>query len=217
MRLTVVRYCFLALAIACFGLYGYAYLDRVLYQAHESREFDRMPDRSAAALVTSKDNVAPVGPVERSARKSVSSSSLRDETALVGRLSVPRLNLSAMVRQGIDGRTLQLAVGHIPGTALPGQAGNIGLAGHRDTFFRGLKDVRTADEIRFSTLSGDFRYVVESLIVVEPDDVGVLASSSGNVLTLVTCYPFSFIGTAPKRFVVRARQVSPPTTEIDGR
>jgi sortase A len=116
-----------------------------------------------------------------------------------------------MVREGIDSNTLQLAIGHIPATALPGQAGNVGVAGHRDTFFRGLRDLRTGDEIQFSTSSGDFEYVVESLIVVEPDNVEALAPSSENVLTLVTCYPFSYIGTAPKRFVVRARQVSPQT------
>ena len=87
----------------------------------------------------------------------------------------------------------------------------MGVAGHRDTFFRGLKDLRIKDEIQFSTLKGDFKYEVESLIVVEPDNVGVLAPSSENVLTLVTCYPFFYIGPAPKRFVVRARQVSPQT------
>ncbi len=114
-----------------------------------------------------------------------------------------------MVREGIDTNTLLLAVGHIPATALPGQTGNVGVAGHRDTFFRELKDLRTGDSIQFTTLSGGFTYVVESLVVVEPDNVGVLAPSSENVLTLVTCYPFSYIGNAPKRFVVRARQVSP--------
>jgi sortase A len=204
---TVVRYVFLALATACLGLYSYAYLERVLYQTYESREFDRTPDRSAA-FAASNDKITPVG---RSSRNSVSSSTLPSPTATVGRLSVPRLHLSAMVREGIDRNTLQLAIGHIPATALPGQAGNVGVSGHRDTFFRGLKDLRTKDEIQFSTLSGDFKYVVESLIVVEPDNVGVLAPSSENVLTLVTCYPFSYIGTAPKRFVVRARQVSPQT------
>jgi sortase A len=208
MRLTVIRYCLLAFAIACLGIYGYAYLERVLYQRHESREFDLAPDRRAAALVVSGDEVAPAGPAARSTRKSASSPRLAAPTALIGRLSVPRLKLSAMVREGIDRNTLQLAVGHIPTTALPGQAGNVGLAGHRDTFFRRLKDVRTGDEIRISTLSGDFGYVVDSLIVVEPDNVAVLAPSAGNVLTLVTCYPFSFVGTAPRRFVVRATQVS---------
>ncbi len=116
-----------------------------------------------------------------------------------------------MVREGADPNTLLLAVGHIPTTALPGQEGNVVLAGHRDTFFRGLKDLRATDEIQFSTLSGDFRYVVESLVVVEPDNVEALAPSSGNVLTLVTCFPFSYIGNAPKRFVARAIQVSPET------
>ena len=208
---TVVRYFFLALAVVCLGTYGYAYLERVLYQTYESREFDRAPGRSVPAFVVSDGKIVPVSHVGRSSRQSVSSSRLQPLPALIGRLSVPRLHLSAMVREGIDQDTLQLAIGHIPATALPGQAGNVGVAGHRDTFFRGLKDLRTEDEIQFSTLSGDFKYVVESLIVVPPDNVGVLAPSSENVLTLVTCYPFSYIGTAPKRFVVRARQVSPQT------
>jgi sortase A len=203
---TVARYFFLALAIVCLGLYSYAYLERALYQTYESREFDRTSGRSAAAFAASNDKITPIG---RLSWKSVPSSRLSSPNALIGRLSVPRLHLSAMVREGIDRNTLQLAIGHIPATALPGQAGNVGVAGHRDTFFRGLKDLRTQDEIQFSTLSGDFRYVVASLIIVEPDNVGVLAPSSENVLTLVTCYPFSYIGTAPKRFVVRARQVSP--------
>jgi sortase A len=94
---------------------------------------------------------------------------------------------------------------------LPGQPGNVGLAGHRDTLFRPLKDLRIKDEIQFSTLSGDFKYEVESLTVVDPNNVGVLAPSHENVLTMVTCYPFFYIGAAPKRFVVRARQVSPQT------
>jgi len=208
---TMVRYFFLALGIACLGVYSYAYLERVLYQTYESREFDRTPVRSAAAVAASNDKITSIGRVGRSSRKSVSSSRFLSPTALIGRLSVPRLHLSAMVREGIGQNTLQLAVGHIPATALPGQAGNVGVAGHRDTFFRGLKDLRTGDEIQFATLSGDFKYEVESLIVVDPNNVGVLAPSSENVLTLVTCYPFSYIGTAPKRFVVRARQVSPQT------
>ena len=124
------------------------------------------------------------------------------------------MHLSAMVREGIDSNTLQLAVGHIPATALPGQAGNVGVAGHRDTFFRGLKDLQTNDEIQFSTLAGEFTYIVESMMVVEPDNVGVLAASSENVLTLVTCYPFTYIGNAPKRFIVRARQVLPQTAAL---
>lgn len=211
---TVIRYAFLVVAIACLGTYSYAYLQRVLYQAYESREFDRMPDRTAAVLATSAtDKITPAG---HTSRGSISSSRLPSPPTLIGRLSVPRLHLSAMVREGVDRDTLQLAIGHIPATALPGQTGNVGVAGHRDTFFRGLKDLRTEDEIQLSTVSGDFKYVVDSLIIVEPEGAEVLAPSSENVLTLVTCYPFSYIGNAPKRFVVRARQVSPrpvpPTT-----
>ena len=116
------------------------------------------------------------------------------EGSLIGRIEIPRLALSVVVVEGIDKTTLRRAVGHIPGTALPGEAGNVGLAGHRDTFFRPLKDLKIKDEIQFSTLKGNFKYQVESLRMVEPENVGVLAPSGENVLTLVTCYPFYFVG-----------------------
>jgi sortase A len=205
------RYFFLILAIACLGVYSYSYVSRSLYQAYQSWKFDRTQDHSAAPAVTSSNEIIPVGRVAHASRKSEASLKFLSSLAAIGRLSVPRLHLSVMVREGIDRHTLQLAVGHIPTTALPGQAGNIGLAGHRDTFFRQLKDVKTKDIINFSTPKGDFKYQVESMMIVEPDNVAMLASSSENVLTLVTCYPFSYIGTAPKRLVVRARQVSPQT------
>jgi sortase A len=126
---------------------------------------------------------------------------------LVGRLKIPRLLFSTVVIEGVDKTTLRRAVGHIPGTALPGEPGNVGVSGHRDTFFRPLKDVRIKDEVDFSTPQGDFKYEVVSLRVVQPDNVGVLASTGENVLTMVTCYPFYFVGPAPKRWIVRARQV----------
>jgi sortase A len=130
---------------------------------------------------------------------------------LIGRIEIPSLQLSVMVMEGIGRTTLRRGIGHIPGTALPGQPGNVGLAGHRDTFLRPLKDLKANDVIRFSTPRGDFTYAVESLRIVAPDDTGVLAASGENVLTLVTCYPFYYVGPAPKRWIVRARQVlSPP-------
>jgi sortase A len=195
---TLVQYFFLAVAIVCLGLYGYQYGERALYQTYESREFDQTLESRVATVTVA--NHKPAARAVLSARG-----------ALIGRLSIPRLNLSAMVREGIDPKTLKLAIGHIPATALPGQAGNVGVAGHRDTFFRKLKNLKTGDEIQISTLSGDFKYLVESLVVVEPDNAGALAPSSENVLTMVTCFPFNYVGTAPKRFVVRARQVSPQT------
>jgi sortase A len=204
------QYFFLAVAIGSLGLYGYSYFARALYQTYESWSFDRAADRTAP-VAPSEHEATPMGSVTIAPKQSKRLGESKLTTSVIGRLSVPRLHLSAMVREGIDRNTLQLAVGHIPSTALPGEAGNVGVAGHRDTFFRGLKDLETRDTIRFSTSTGMFTYEVESLTVVEPDNVGVLDASHGNVLTLVTCYPFSYIGNAPKRFIVRARQVSPQT------
>lgn len=128
--------------------------------------------------------------------------------SLIGRLEIPRLGLSVMVREGADGGTLRKAVGHIPGTALPGAIGNVGLAGHRDTFFRPLRDIKTGDAIDLQTERGTYKYVVESTKIVTPRDIGVLRASGGETLTLVTCYPFYYVGSAPKRFIVRAAQVA---------
>jgi sortase A len=111
-----------------------------------------------------------------------------------------------MILEGTDEGTLRLAVGHIPGTPLPGRQGNVALAGHRDTFFRGLRKIRVNDEITLTTLSGSYRYRVDSTKVVEPEETEVL-EDDGDILTLVTCYPFNFVGTAPRRFIVRARRV----------
>jgi sortase A len=130
-------------------------------------------------------------------------------SSVIGRLEIPRLDMSVMVREGADGKTLHRAVGHIPGTALPGYAGNVALAGHRDTFFRALRNIKKDDTIELETENGTYRYLVESTEIVGPRDVGVLAASHGQTLTLVTCYPFYYIGSAPKRFIVRAAQVSP--------
>jgi sortase A len=202
------EYFFLFVAIACLVFYGYSYFARVLYQTYESWSFDRRVARSAPVAV-SNAKAAPMGSVVYAPTEPMRLAESKVNTSIIGRLSVPRLQLSAMVREGIDRKTLQLAVGHIPSTALPGEAGNVGVAGHRDTFFRGLKDLENRDTIQFSTPAGMFTYEVDSLTVVEPDNVGVLETSHGNFLTLVTCYPFSYIGDAPKRFIVRARQVSP--------
>lgn len=186
--LTWAQRALFACAVLLLGYCGFALGDAWVFQRRESLDLDRLlRDRRATS---------------GSARAS-------GTDGLIGRIEIPRLLLSAVVVEGIDKTTLRRAVEHIPGTALPGQPGNVGLAGHRDTFFRPLKDVRIQDEIQFSTPEGDFKYQVESLRIVEPDDVGVLAPSSENVLTMVTCYPFFYIGAAPKRFVVRARQVAP--------
>jgi len=132
---------------------------------------------------------------------------VRRSDGRVGRLIIPRLRLRAMVREGTSEATLSLAAGHIPSTSLPGQQGNVGVAGHRDTLFRGLKDIHKNDLILFETLAGKYSYRVESTKIVKPEDVSVLSPGSFPELTLVTCYPFHYIGNAPDRFIVKARQV----------
>jgi sortase A len=137
---------------------------------------------------------------------------LAPDSSLVGRLSIPRLHLSAMVREGISERILRVALGHIPGTALPGTTGNVAVAGHRDRLFRPLRLIRRDDLIRLETLSGTYTYRVEKTEIVWPRNVSVLRLSQQPELTLVTCYPFYYVGAAPKRFVVRARQISANST-----
>ena len=182
---------FLACAVLLLGYCAFAITDAWLFQRRESTELERvLRDRRAVS------EVAPV--VETG--------------SLIGRMEIPRLLLSVVVVEGVDETTLRRAAGHIPGTALPGETGNVGVAGHRDTFFRSLKDLRIKDEVQLSTPQGIFQYEVVSLKIVKPDNLEVLASSGKNGLTLVTCYPFYFVGPAPKRWIVTAKQVSSQAT-----
>ena len=128
--------------------------------------------------------------------------------ALVGRVDIARLNLSAIVFEGTADHVLSEGVGHMPGTALPGQNGNIVLAAHRDTFFRALRNIHSRDMVTVSTPAGLRRYQVEWTRVVSPFDTEVAAPTEQPALTLITCYPFEFFGHAPERFVVRAREVT---------
>ena len=136
------------------------------------------------------------------------------EDGLIGRLTIPRLHLSAIIRQGAGEETLRAALGHIPGTPMPGQPGNVGVAGHRDTLFRSLSGVRKDDVIVLETLQGRYVYQVDATKIVKPTDVGVLRSTSKPKLTLVTCYPFYYVGPAPDRFIVSARQVGAGGPEL---
>lgn len=126
---------------------------------------------------------------------------------LLGRLVIPRLNFSAFVLEGEDESTLERAVGFLPGTARPGEGGNTGLAAHRDTFFRPLEGVQVDDRIRLEIPPHTYEYRVDSLRVVEPSEVSVLDFTGTEELTLVTCYPFRYIGPAPNRFIVKATRV----------
>jgi sortase A len=125
---------------------------------------------------------------------------------LIGRIEIPRLSLSVVVVEGTDKPALRRAAGHIAGTGLPGQPGNVGIAAHRDTFFRPLRNIQRNDIITVTTLGGEYGYRVVSTKVVSPYDVAVLNPDGNEILTLVTCFPFYFVGPAPDRFIVRAER-----------
>ncbi|QNI30896.1 class D sortase [Alloacidobacterium dinghuense] len=127
----------------------------------------------------------------------------------VALLRIPRIHLEVPVLEGTDDLTLNRAVGHIAGTTAPGENGNIGIAGHRDGFFRELKDVVTGDKIEILTQKETTTYVIDQITIVNPTDVSVLAPRSRSSVTLVTCYPFYFIGSAPQRYIVQASLLGP--------
>ncbi|MEO5925216.1 MAG: class D sortase [Bryobacteraceae bacterium] len=126
------------------------------------------------------------------------------EGSLVGRVEIARLNISAMIFEGTSERTLDRGVGHLTSSAKPEGSGNVVLAAHRDTFFRPLQSVRVGDGIVVTTPQGQHRYEVKSTEIVQPTNVSVIQPTSENTLTLITCYPFTFVGAAPERFIVHA-------------
>jgi len=138
------------------------------------------------------------------------------DTGLVGRLEIPHVGLSVVVMHGDDEETLSTAAGHLPDTPMPWQAGNSAIAAHRDTFFRPLKDVRQGDEVRLVSRRGTFIYKVRDARVISPKDVSVLKATSSPTLTLLTCYPFFYVGNAPKRYVVQADLIAstPASNEV---
>lgn len=208
--------------ISALGYCAYVALDARLFQNAQSRQFDQaLKDARPAAAndhgvhatgVGNDGATSPLMPVfdgdDRASSRT--SSPIAPDSVPLGRIEIAAIGLTSMIQEGTARRTLQRGVGHIQGTALPGQAGNVGLAGHRDTFFRKLRIIHVGDEIKVSTLTGVFLYRVDLISIVEPQDSQVLRDPGGDFLILITCYPFSFIGPAPKRFVVRARNVSPP-------
>jgi sortase A len=126
----------------------------------------------------------------------------------VAKLEAPSAGLSATILEGSDDRTLRKAAGHIEGTALPGDDGNVGIAGHRDTTFRKVRHLKVGDMLALQTADSRFEYRVVRSMIVKPEAVEVLAPTARPTLTLVTCYPFSFIGSAPKRYILQAELVS---------
>ncbi len=178
----------LAVGIVCAGWYVLDFSEAGLYQAYEKARLEealKIPEDSAyhQPLILSTGD-------------------------FVGRLEIPRIGIDAAVLEGDNSRILKLGVGHLPGSALPGERGNVSLAAHRDTFFRALRHIKTGDLIRFTTFTRSCLYRVDWTKIVPPSDTRILRPSPGKDLTLVTCYPFYFVGSAPERFIVRAHQLN---------
>jgi sortase A len=201
------RRLFFTTGVLALGYVGFTLVDARLYQASAERTLETQIQvekehkvSATAPLLSSCPKGGCLPPPKPAFKKG----------DVLGLMDIPRLGLSVAVLQGTSSHTLRVGAGHIEGTPLPGEAGNSGIAAHRDTFFRDLKDIRPKDEIQLQTATALFRYEVDWVRVVGPDDLSVLAPSTESTLTLVTCYPFYLVGPAPRRFVVHARQTPPP-------
>jgi sortase A len=205
----------LLVAALCLGFWVYVWLDAAWVQHRDNEILDAAPDTqpsAAAPLPTPAAQTDALGSFQGAT--SAEPQPGAEEGSLVGRIEIPRLGVSAIVLEGVENSTLRRGVGHIPETPLPGVSGNVGLAAHRDSFFRALKDIRKNDTVRVKTLAGTYRYKVEWTRIVDPEQTEVLAPDVDipAELTLVTCYPFNYVGSAPHRFIVRARQVDDPAS-----
>lgn len=177
----------LIVGITCLGWAGATWVEALRFQREQSRVLEEQSTALREATSPARDTVDPSAPI--------------------GRLDIPRLGVSAVVMPGDDETTLNKAVGHLSDTPFPWNGGNTALAGHRDTFFRPLERVTPGDEIYLDTPRGRFQYRVRRTVVVEPEDLWVLDHSAAPTLTLITCYPFKYVGPAPKRFIVQADRV----------
>ena len=194
------------IGIVCLGIWVYAFVDTRLTQRREEQRLEEvLRQRAAPRASTPAAETDELGSFQE--KEQFASEADLEEGALIGRITIPRVGVSAIVLHGVDHTTLRRGVGHIPGTPLPTHGGNLGLAGHRDSFFRELKDIRQNDTIELTTLDGTYEYKVEWTKIVLPTETDVLADGGSPSLTLVTCYPFYYIGSAPKRFIVHARRI----------
>jgi sortase A len=239
-NLSILQLCLVALGLAGIGYYTYTSIEEYVYQSFQNWAFDQgIAGRANVTFVDYLSERTLFGFLIHGRHRDVTQVRAKAETleagwnpavtvparpahgALLGRVEIARLHLSAMVREGVDERILRVAVGHVPATALAGQIGNFAIAAHRDTLFRALKDIKSDDLITFQSSDGSaYQYRVAATQIVKPSDVSVLRSDGGGLitgggsaqgipklLTMITCYPFSYVGSAPKRFIVEARLV----------
>ena len=189
------RFCFIA-GFALVGLAAFVHIDAQAHREMAISEFERIRDAVAE-------------PAEQAdwsdKRKAGYLESLqKDAGETLAVLRIPSTDIEVPVLDSTSHLALNRGAGHVEGTALPGEPGNVAIAAHRDGFFRGLKDIQVGDNIELTTLDGQKTYRVSMLSVVDPLNVSVLDPTDDSVITLITCYPFYYMGAAPERFIVRA-------------
>jgi sortase A len=190
---TVLEVGLWAMAFAGLGIFVVSYSAAALHQHQQRRRLEALLTSATRATTRSATSV------------NYSASSPRIPIdGLLGLMEIPRLEISAVYEEGVDADTLAGGIGHLPGTPLPGETGNAALAAHRDTYFRRLGEVQVGDVINIRTRGGEHHYRVARAAIVQPGDVSVLANTPVATLTLVTCFPFRYVGSAPQRFVVTA-------------
>lgn len=227
------------LGVAATGYYAYTLADEYVYQAYENWAFDQqIAGRSSVSfgeylreqtafgfLADAPDTPRKQGRVHQP-QPAPAALPLLPQGSVLGRLSIERLNISAIVREGVDAATLSRAVGHVPSTSLAGQLGNCSIAAHRDTLFRALRNIRIGDLVQFQAPAATYTYRVIATQIVRPSDVSVLRADGGprlleqiserpsRLLTMITCYPFNYVGSAPERFIVQAEAVDYPPPPV---
>jgi sortase A len=201
---------FILIGILALGYWASLSLDAKIYQTYQAWRFQQATENATPSAGKAEDGGKPLlsVPVREDLRIPRDSHKESPENFPVGRIEIPKIGLSAMILEGTDESTLRRGVGHIRGTPLPGQPGNVAVAGHRDTLFRDLRNVRKQDQIILTTLENSFVYNVDLVEIVAPENTSVLRDSENRTLTLVTCFPFYYVGPAPKRFIVRAHLIS---------
>jgi len=220
----LLRSVLLAVGLACGAFYIYNLGNQFIYQRYENWVFEQQiagqqtvafSDFLKGFFVRARTTPSIAAPAPLAPHAGRADARPLAEGDVLGRVSIQRLNLSAVVREGVSDRTLAIAVGHVSQTARPGQLGNVVIAAHRDTLFRVLKDIRLGDQVTIESPEGTYRYGVLATKIVKPSDVAVLRPDGGGVpsnadpaptrlLTMITCYPFYYVGSAPKRFIVQA-------------
>ena len=201
-RLKIAEAVLWVIAVCSIGYCSVAYAGAAVHQFRQRELLNSasLPGRSSHAALDAQNSGS-----DTVARVAAATNDPFLRNGLLGTIEIPRLDISSVVEEGVDDSTLWEAVGHIPGTALPGQNGNSALAAHRDTYFRGLGDVQVGDLVVFHSPYANFRYRVESMKIVDAGATDALPDSATPTLSLITCYPFHYIGPARQRFVATAR------------